>query len=112
MEEKKIENNTIPTDPICQTEPMFDRCPNCCRKTVNGKEDYISLKNGKITKTCIKCRTSVKKSLIKAKEGKKPNLKNRECIEELMSILKRTDCELNEEEQERFLKVLDKFSTN
>ena len=89
-------------------DKKHDVCPNCSRKTI--KDDYVSLKNGKETKTCLKCRNSVKKSLQKIKANKQPMLKNNECINELMAILKRTDVELTEDEQIKFLVVLDKMS--
>ena len=89
----------------------FSRCNNCNRKT-NGTQDYINKKNGKITKTCIKCRTSVKNSLAKIKEKKKIEkpLKLSECVNTLLDMMKRADIELNEEEQTEFIKVLNKIN--
>jgi hypothetical protein len=43
------------------------RCPTCNRKS-NGLDDFKSLKTGRKTKTCVKCRTSVYKSLKKIME--------------------------------------------
>jgi hypothetical protein len=42
------------------------RCPNCKQET-EGVEDYQNFKTGKLTKTCITCRTKVLKSLNKIK---------------------------------------------
>jgi len=47
------------------------RCPSCNRKT-KGVEDYKSVKNNRIVKTCIKCRQSVINSNKKNKRPKKP----------------------------------------
>jgi len=88
----------------------FLRCKNCSRKT-KGKEDFINKKNGNITKTCLKCRESVKKSLAKIKAKHQPvkPLKLVDCCNSLFEILKKRDIELDEEEQEDFLKVLSKM---
>lgn len=40
----------------------YKRCKNCNRKT-KGIEDFQNIRTKKITKTCIKCRTSVYKSI-------------------------------------------------
>jgi len=109
-EEKEPEIQDI--ESIENDENDFLRCRNCSRKT-NGKQDYINKKNGKITKTCIKCRESVKKSLakIKAKHNPVKPLKLSDCVNSLMDILKRADVELDEDEQAQFLKVLQKTSS-
>lgn len=86
----------------------YTTCPNCNRST--SKEDYISFKDPKIiTKTCLKCRLSVQKSLKKKKELS-PSTKNTDCIKQLIEILQRTDVELTEKEQKSFLAILDKMS--
>jgi hypothetical protein len=46
------------------------RCRNCNRATPDGINDYRNRKTGSLTKTCIKCRNSVYRSL-----AKKPRLK-------------------------------------
>ena len=88
----------------------FLRCKNCSRKT-KGKEDFINKKNGNITKTCLKCRESVKKSLAKIKAKHLPirPLKLVDCCNSLFEILKTRDIELDEREQEDFLRVLSKL---
>lgn len=110
-EEKEPINEPEKNDNLTD-ERDFTRCSNCSRKT-QGKEDYINKKNGKITKTCLKCRESVKKSLAKIKQKHNPvkPLKLSDCVSSLMEIMKRADIELNEEEQSQFLKVLQKTNT-
>ena len=63
------------------------RCPSCNRKS-NPETDYINEKNGKITKTCIKCRLSVKKSI-----SKKPRISitQKKQIEGLKKIINLID---------------------
>ena len=50
------------------------RCPNCNRPT-KGEEEYKNIRSNKITKTCIRCRTSVYKSFKKKPRKKKPTQK-------------------------------------
>jgi hypothetical protein len=60
------------------------RCPACNRKS-NGVKDYQSKRSPKITKTCVKCRISVLKSLKKKPQPRKPTQK--ETIKALYDIL-------------------------
>ena len=82
---------------------LYKRCRNCNRQT-EGIQDFKNLKTGKITKTCIKCRNSVIKSLQKrASEGKtKKKITMREKMEVLNNIIKKNyndDFYLTDEEK-------------
>jgi len=72
------------------------RCPTCHRKT-KGEEDYRSLRGGgkKITKTCIKCRSSVIKSNRKSTKRRRPS--KAEHIKGLKDIIYQVDDNLIDE---------------
>jgi len=54
-------------------------CRNCNRET-SGIEDYKSSKTGKITKTCVKCRSCVLKSQAKKSDARPLTLKKQIAI--------------------------------
>lgn len=73
----------------------FRRCRTCNRKT-NGVEEYINLKTKKTTKTCIKCRERISKSL-------KKKLKTKPTKNKLIEIFARF---LNEIEPEKYNEII------
>lgn len=54
MEEKKLTKGELIQQKL--------KCPSCNRKT-SGPEEYKNIRSGNITKTCQRCRASVRESL-------------------------------------------------
>ena len=88
MEELNAEQQDENKDAINYNQEYKEhkRCPTCNRKS-EGVQDYKSKRSNKLTKTCLKCRASVLKSLKKKPQPRKPTQK--ETIEALYKIL---DC--------------------
>jgi len=88
----------------------YRRCKTCNRKT-NGIEDFTNLKTKKPTKTCMRCRERIRKSINKKVMLTKPP--NKIIIETFKSFLNKIDvkeCEkvFNDPENQN-LKILKKY---
>jgi hypothetical protein len=81
-EKKDIDYNTEYKD--------YLRCRNCNRST-NGIDDFKNKKSGRITKTCINCRQSVLKSVMKINLTKPPKITLRQRVKLLEDLLKEND---------------------
>lgn len=71
----------------------YKRC-KCCNRVTKGEEDFKNIRSGKLTKTCITCRTSVYASLKKKpRPAPKKKLTNKEkiiCYMKLVEALDKT----------------------
>ena len=81
-EKKDIDYNTEYKD--------YLRCNNCNRQT-NGIADFKNKKSGRITKTCINCRESVLKSVMKINLTKPPKITLRQRVKLLEDLLREND---------------------
>lgn len=83
-DEKKTQN--APIDYNAEYR-MFMRCPTCNRKC-DGIDDFRSIKTRRITKTCIKCRSSVYKSLKKIMDKPEYKAKKKLTLRQQLAVFK------------------------